>query len=210
LPARFETDTTFSLELAAFAFSLRSEIRSVNEIAPILDYLRDVDAIRATRGARVASAGLADFEVADGAVEVEARHAPFDGVIPARVGSMNPRWSAGMLLREGPISGFYGPGHERYRALAVDADGRAHFPIDASTGPFRALLGHPVVADERGKALFIQVTCLGGSPLRWHVSVNNPTSRRIRSELRQTMELPGLSFASRTLELEAGAMVTLQ
>ena len=56
----------------------------------------------------------------------------------------------------------------------------------------RVLAGHPVVADPHGQDVFIQVTCLGGTPFRWHVSANNPTDHSVTTIFRQAMKLPGL------------------
>ena len=63
------------------------------------------------------------------------------------------------------------------------------------------VLGHPVVADEAGRDLFIQVTQTGGgtfgkdgkpSGFRWHISVNNPLDRPVTTQLRRRIPLPAL------------------
>ena len=72
------------------------------------------------------------------------------------------------------------------------------------------LQGHPVVADEMGRDLFIQVTHLSENSQRWHVSVNNPTDRDIRTTLRQAIDLPGLCFRKTTISLPAGGYKALK
>ena len=89
--------------------------------------------------------------------------------------------------------------HARYQAL----------PMVTVT---RAVAGHPVVADQAGKGLFIQVTQLSGgtrvkgkrTAFRWHVSVNNPLDRAVSVRLRQAMRLPGLRFGVRKFTLKPG------
>ena len=74
------------------------------------------------------------------------------------------------------------------------------------------MAGHPVVADQAGKDVFIQVTQLSGgtrakgkpTSFRWHVSVNNPLDRAVTVRLRRAMRVPGLKFSSQKLTLKPG------
>ena len=64
--------------------------------------------------------------------------------------------------------------------------------------------GHPVIAGPEGDELFIQVTKVGHSPDRWHVSVNNPTDRAITTTPRAEMPLPGLELPAEPVTLQPG------
>ena len=72
------------------------------------------------------------------------------------------------------------------------------------------LAGHPVVADDRGRELFIQVTRLYESPDQWHISVNNPTDKHITTMLRKAMDLPGLNLRDTEITVKPGEYVVLQ
>ena len=137
--------------------------------------------------------------------------------VPLRVSGLNRRWSAGLYQ----ISGFngknyYSNGRHVYRPLGMDLQGRAYVHVySAKENLTHLVAGHPVVADRNGKDLFIQVTALTGpykdennAPL-WHVSVNNPTDRRIATTLRQNMTLPGFTFAKQQVTLAPGEYAIL-
>jgi hypothetical protein len=208
-PRQLPAGSTSTMEMSGFAFPFQSTLDDVRDAEPVLRSLSDPAAISVQRGSRLASPGLIDLEPHDGVVEVSAPAGSFRVVAPARILGLNPRWSAGLLLKQGPIAGFYGPAGDRFRALALSPDGVAYFPVDVSTGPTHILAGHPIVPGPEGQGLFIQVTCLGGHPFRWHVSINNPTARTVRTELRQTMALPGLAFGVQQVTVGPGELVNL-
>lgn len=199
-----------SLEVASIGLPLDPPVKDAGDLVPILDLLREVNSVQVLRGTRLDSAGLIDLLPNDGSTELASPRFPFRGVLPVRMRNMNARWSAGVLLLEGNVAGFYGAAANRYRALGVSADGVAYLPLDAFPGATRVLAGHPIVASAEGKDLFVQVTCLGGSPLRWHVSVNNAGKTKVKTLLRQAMALPGLSFGERWVSLAPGELLTLQ
>jgi hypothetical protein len=197
------------MELVSHAFALDVNVDEAF-LRHYLATLREPVDVTVRRGRREPSPGLFELAVQDGAVEVVARKAPSPATLPLRVTGLNARWSAGVFQKAGPSLGFYGTGANRYRALAVDAEGVAISPLHIDHGDNHVVLGHPITAHPAGEALHIQVTCLGGDPKRWHVSVNNPTHQRIRAVLRQSMDLPGLAFEERTLTLAAGELRDLQ
>jgi hypothetical protein len=130
--------------------------------------------------------------------------------LPLRIAGLNPRWSAGLLEKEGYSPEFYGPGRDRWRAVAVGADQFAYVPLWVDRAEMTAIVaGHPIIASG-AEELFIQATNLGGSPPRWHVSVNNPTNREIRATLHKAMNLPGLSFEDREIVVGSGEYVVIQ
>jgi hypothetical protein len=175
-------------------------------------YLEQPDGIQLSRGERLSgSLGILDLEAHEGAVELVVPR-PSDGIdatLPVRARGFNPRWSAVLFQKEGYNAGCrYGPPTDRVRALGVSEDGRIYFPIYSGQAKTHVLAGHPVVADDAGKDLFIQVTCLsdavGDKPMLWHVSVNNPTDQTVTTKLRKTMNLANLTLDETTLTLHPG------
>jgi hypothetical protein len=203
----------YTFEVSGLAFPLDKPITNDEQVARYVDYLRDPTGLHVSRGTRKQSPGLLEIAADGGAVEISLPKG--DGVdgltLPVRVLDLNPRWSAGLLQEEGYSPGFYGSGQNRFRSLGVAGDGTAYVPVYVDRAELtRVLIGHPIVADGNGGALFIQVTCLGGTPLRWHVSVNNPEDHPITTALRQAMSLPGLDFAARRLTIGAGEYLVVQ
>lgn len=203
----------YVFELASTAFPVDIPVPTPQRVTAYAEYLREPAGLQVQRGERRPGPGTLDLAANRGAVELALPQA--QGVpgltLPVRVLGLNPRWSAGLLQERGYSPGFYGSGTNRYRGLGVDAEGEAYVPLypdRASTT--RILAGHPVVADAAGSDLFIDVTCLGGEPLRWHISVNNPTDHSVTAMLTQAMDLPDLHFAARSVTLAAGGYLVLQ
>ena len=74
-------------------------------------------------------------------------------------------------------------------------------------------MGHPVVADEAGEDLFIQVTQTSGGTggeFRWWIAVNNPTERAVTTVLSNAMDLPGIAFERKQTEIGPGEHVVVQ
>jgi hypothetical protein len=104
------------------------------------------------------------------------------------------------------VLGYYGRGENRYRAAGLDFAGDAYIPLYPSRAErTQVVVGHPIAAaNPEGRDLFIQVTKLGESPFRWHVSVNNPTDRPIVTILHRAMDLPDLEFPTARMRFEPG------
>jgi hypothetical protein len=209
----FHAGDEYVFELAASAFPIDRPIATSEQVARYAAYLGEPAGLLLLRGKRRASPGLLEVVVDAGAVELSIpKSQGVDGLtLPARISGLNPRWSAGLLQEDGYSPGFYGTGHDRFRSVAVDAEGSAYVPMYVDRADVtRILAGHPVAADQSGNDLFIDVTCIGGTPPRWHVSVNNPDDHPIATTLKQAMALPGLSFLTRKVTVPAGGYVVLQ
>jgi hypothetical protein len=192
-----------TVELWSCAWPLDEGMGDLHALMRRVGYLRQPDGLELPRGWRVdGPGGLLELQPDNGAVEL-ALPRPTDGLdpnVPVRVTGLNPRWSAILLLVEGHTNGnAYGRSVNRIRPLGVNEAGEVFFPVHAAAAARTHLhAGHPVVADDGGRELFIQVTCLkdaqADQPPRWHVSVHNPTDRAIPARLRLAIPLPGLNL----------------
>jgi hypothetical protein len=217
----------YTLELFAVNYPLESAAKSTSDLVRLRTYLASPDGLKLIRGTRVAGDGILELEPRDGAVELQlSRPDRLPRLtLPVRVAGMNARWSVWLWQKKGYEKGDYGNGIDRYTPLGVDDFGNAYVPAHTTwAGLTHLAAGHPVVADAGGAELFIQVTALpriaegekgvraarGEQPVRWHVSVNNPTDRVIKTTLRRAMELPGLNFCEKTVTLAPDAYQNLE
>jgi hypothetical protein len=209
-----KTGRVFAWEIASLGFPVNVEIRTAAELQRYVDYLNRPEGMQVLRGTRVDGPGL--FELAPdarfAAEIVLPRPAQQSALtLPVRVNGLNPRWSAGLLLRQGYVKGDHGPGENRYRPLGLDLEGRAYVPLYVDKPPTtHVVAGHPVIAGPEGKDLFIQVTKVADQPHRWHVSVNNPTDLPVTTTLEKAIDVPGLDLPRQTVTLSPGEYRVLQ
>jgi hypothetical protein len=195
-------------ELSAIGIPLNVEVKTQAELLRYVEYLRQPTALQVLRGRRVESPGLLELQpdeqfVAELAIPRPATQLSL--TVPCRITGLNPRWSAGLLQKQGYVKGDYGNGENRYRALGLDLEGNAYVPLYVELAERTHMVaGHPVIAGAEGADLFIQVTKVGHDPDRWHVSVNNPTDRVITTTLRAAMPLTGLDLPVQPLTLQPG------
>jgi len=203
-------------ELAYELFSIGCPVdaaaRDADALQRTLAYLAEPTGLTVTRGRRKRTAGPLVVRPGSYAVHLALPRpaVPTDLTLPLVVDGLNRRWSAGLWQLNGYVKGDYGGGTDRYRPVGLDLDGRAYIPVYPDLAERTEIeVGHPVVADDRGGDLFVQVTALSGGTYaypdyRWHVDVNNPTDRAITTVLRQNMAVPGLDFADREITLAPG------
>jgi hypothetical protein len=210
---RVKKGDVHNFELFSLGIPLNVEVKSPEGVRHLLTYLSEPTGLEILRGKRLASPGFLECAAEDGTVEVRV---PKPGekthlTLPLRIKGMNRRWSAGLWQKSGYVKGDYGAGANRYRPLGVDEFGYAYVPLFVDLAPeTHVVAGHPVVADENGKDLFIQVTHLWENPDQWHVSVNNPTDKTVKTILHKAMDLPGLAFPDTVIELKPGAYEVLR
>jgi hypothetical protein len=203
----------YNFELAGFGFTLDVPVTSGEGFAPYVEYLRQPTGLVVGRGTRLNSPGMLEVAADAGAIALSIPRS--DGVptltLPLRISGLNPHWSAGLLQKAGYTKGFYGPGENRWRSLGIESGGYAYVPLYVDRADTTSIsAGHPVTADHGGENLFIQVTHAGGTPPRWHVSVNNPTDHAIRTILHNAMDLAAISFADLPLIVEPGGYIVIQ
>jgi len=136
--------------------------------------------------------------------------------LSVRARGFNPRWSAGLFLKKGYVTGHYGKGEDRYRPLGIDPHGQVYFPVSPDLAPMHDYIaGHPVTAEGDGaQELFIQVTQISGGtfmkdrktiqPFHWHVSANNPSNKEIAVTLTKNMDFPGFELPEHNITLKLG------
>jgi hypothetical protein len=189
------------------------ECHNIEDVTRRLAYLDDPTGMKLLRGKRVESPGFIEVAPDNGAVEVTVPKPAekTDMTLPLRVTGLNRRWTAGLFQKKGYVKGDYGTGDNRFRELGLDVYGNAYVPLYVDkAAETHMVAGHPVVADAAGKDLFIQVTHVYEGPDQWHVSVNNPTDKPIKTTLHKAMDLPGLEFRDKMLTVKPGEYVVLQ
>jgi hypothetical protein len=206
-------DETYTFELAGYSFPLDVPITGAADFQRYVDYVRNPPGLQITRGTRLDSPGLIEVKAQEGAVALAVPRPAqkLSLTLPLKVTGLNPRWAAGLFQRAGYSKGYYGSGENRYRALGTDLTGSAFVPLYVDwVDRTDIVAGHPVVAGPDGADLYIQVTNLGGTPDRWHVSVNNPTDKPITTRLHQAIPLPGLTLADQQITVGSGEYTVIQ
>jgi hypothetical protein len=160
-------------ELAQLGTSLKTSIKSLNDVTALVDYLAAPTGLTVVRGTRrqgPAYAGLLEVlpDATDNVAEVKVgAHPDPEMLLPLRGCGFNRRWTVGHWQ----LTGFAGAGHYkddarggasgngRYTELGVDDLNCTHVPMYVGRAPRTELLvGHPVVALGAGASeLFIQV-----------------------------------------------------
>jgi len=167
--------------------------------------------IRVKRGKLVSHRGMIELEPSGGVIEFEVPNPGWRVNLPLgiRVRGLNPNWTVGQFQVEGYSQRFYTDGRNVWRQLGPDDRGLVHLAVYPDhTRRSHQIVGHPVQCD--AKALIIQVTKLSDKPAQYHVAVNNPTDKPIRTTLRRCMDLPGFTFPDTPLDVPAGAYVVVK
>ena len=198
---------TVSFELLSLNSSIDVEIHTTEAVQRLRSYLASPDKMQVLRGAKTDESGFVDIAPKDYAIEIviPKPSTNLNMTLPVRVPHLNRNWTAGLFQKKGYVKGVYGTGENRYRALGLDFEGSAHIPLYVDRAETTHILaGHPVVADERGKSIAINVMHLFDDPSQWHVDVNNLTDKPVTTKLKQAMDLPGLDFEEREITLAPG------
>ncbi len=198
---------TFTFELISLNTSVDVKIHTTEAVQRLRAYLAAPEKLQVLRGAKTDVAGFVDFEPKDYAIEIVIPKPSTDlnMTLPLRISHLNRNWTAGLFQKKGYVKGTYGTGENRYRAVGLDLEGCAHIPLYVDkVETTHILAGHPIVADERGKNISINVIHLFDDPPQWQVDVNNRTDKSVTTKLKQSMELPELDFEEREITLASG------
>ncbi len=197
-------------EFFTITWPMDEKVVTAADLARVATYLAHPAGIQITRGKQSTGAGgLLELAPDDYAAELSIPQSPSPMVVPVRVGGLNKRWSAGLYQFDGFRSHYYSKGNSGYRAVGLDMEGRAYVPMHVGTAPLtHDLIGHPVVADDAGKDLFIQATCLPADDEKnrpnWSISVNNPTDQPVTATFHRAMDIPGLVLSDIKITLQPG------
>ena len=167
--------------------------------------------IEVKRGKLLSHVGLVDLAPQDGVVEFVVRRPKWlvDVPLGLRFIGFNPNWTVGQFQRVGYSPGFYTRGRNVYRNLATDDRAMVHLAVYPDGSPrTHSIVGHPVQCD--APELVIELAMLSSKPPSYHVAVNNPTDRPIKTTLRKCMDLPGFTFADRAIDVAPGAYVVVR
>ncbi|MBI2298733.1 MAG: hypothetical protein HYU66_07255 [Armatimonadetes bacterium] len=210
LPAAGKAGQTFAWKLFYLWDGFDHDARNLARLERLRSYYgldgKSGSGIVVRRGRLVSHFGLVDLAPADGVVEFEVPEPDFGLDVPLglRFLGFNPNWTVGQLQLTGYSPGFYGNGTNVWRNLGTDDRDMAYLAVYTKGVPSsHSIVGHPVVCDTQ--ELVIEVTHLSDKPQRWHIAVNNPADRPLKTVLRKNLDLPGLGFADTPVELPAGA-----
>jgi hypothetical protein len=214
-------DDKFHVEIFTTMWAMGDTFTGNDQLLDTIRYLRNPAGLEILRGKRITGdGGLQELTATDGAVEIRAAgQTPATKTLPVslsvRAAGFNRNWTAGEFQIEGYVgANYYSTGAKVFRPIGVDRDGRIYAPLYVSHGNVHTILGHPIIADQAGHDLKIQVTALqsprDGTPGSWHVSVNNPTDQPITTTLKKAIDLPGLKFTSQQITVAPGAYRILE
>jgi hypothetical protein len=168
-------------------------------------------AAKVQRGRLVSQDGVLTLAGERGVVDLELPNPGWKVALPLglRFVGFNPNWTVGQLQCRGYMPSFHRRPAIVYRNLGLDDEGvgfLALYPDQSSCT--QVSVGHPVQCRERD--LIIEVAMLSDSPPWYHVAVNNPTSRPIRTVLTKTLDLPGFTFPDTPVEVPPGGYLEIR
>ncbi|MBI4023834.1 MAG: hypothetical protein HY360_02570 [Verrucomicrobia bacterium] len=163
------------------------------------------------RGKVVSQFGTLDLAPEKGLVELEVPNPGWKLDLPlgVRFFGFNPNWTVGEIQFAGYLPSFYKRPPVVYRNLGLDEEQVAFlslYPDQAAST--HVVVGHPLQCDDGN--LIIEIAMLNDNPAEYHVGVNNPTDKPIRTMLRKCMELPGFEFPDQEIDVPAGGYVVMK
>ncbi len=209
LPEKAKAGDKFTWRLFYVWDSFEHDARNLARVEKIKSYFgldgKTGSGIDVKRGRLVSHLGLVDLAPENGITEFVVPEPAFNFDVPLcmRFIGFNPNWTVGQLQITGYSPGFYSNGNNVYRNLATDDRDMVHLAVYTKGVPkSHSVVGHPVQCD--AKDMIIEVTQLNDKPERWHVAVNNPTDKPIKTTLRKCMDLPGFDFPDKEIEVAPG------
>ncbi|HEY3418697.1 MAG TPA: hypothetical protein VGM23_17620 [Armatimonadota bacterium] len=163
------------------------------------------------RGKVQAQFGTLDLTPENGVVDLEVPNPGWKLDLPlgVRFFGFNPNWTVGVLQSAGYLPSFYQRPPVVYRNLGLDDERVAFLSLyPDQAAKTHVIVGHPIQCAARD--LIIEVTMLNDNPASYHVAVNNPTDKSIRTVLKKCMDLPGFNFPNTPIEVPAGGYVVVR
>ena len=204
----------YVFEVHALGAPVDVEIESKEDLLKIIKYLRQPDGLKIIRGKIVDNSGVLQINPESYSVElsVPKPKEKLNLTLPLMVKNLNKRWSSILWQKKGYSKGDYGPGENRFRQLGIDVYNNSYIPLYVDYSDLtHVVAGHPVIAEGKdGEQLFIQVTHVSENPDRWHISVNNPGDKTIKTIIKKVVPLPGMKLGEKEVILKPGESIVLE
>ncbi|MCM8768184.1 MAG: hypothetical protein NC911_00640 [Candidatus Omnitrophica bacterium] len=201
-------------EVCGIGIPLDVEIENKEDILKIIRYIENVGGSEIRSGKRVSNSGIVEINPENYNIEVYLRKPKekMNLTLPLMIKHLNKKWSAVLWQKKGYCKGDYGKGENRIRDLGVDAYGNSYIPLYVDySEETHVIAGHPVIAQtKKGEELFIQVTHVSEDPHKWHISVNNPTDKTVKTKIKKVIDLPGMKFTEKEVVLNPGSYIVLE
>jgi len=202
----------FIYKIYSIGFPVNAYLKDTSSVLKIINFLEKTPDLMILKGKKVEGKVPLEFIPENYKIELkfEKKEDLNQLVLPCVVSNLNPNWTACLFQKKGYILKEFGSDENRFRPLWVDSFGKSYFPlyIDMAKNTW-VIVGHPVIAEGDGKELIIQVTKTKEEPSQWHISVNNPTDKRIKTKLKKVIDLPNLNFEEKEIVVEPGEYIVI-
>ncbi|MCM8785073.1 MAG: hypothetical protein NC827_00710 [Candidatus Omnitrophica bacterium] len=205
----------YIFEICGVGIPVNVEVESKEDILKIVKYIEKPEYMEIKQGKKISSnLGIIELNPENYNVEIYIKKPKekMNLTLPLMIKNLNKKWTSILWQKKGYSKGDYGKGENRFREPGIDIYGNSYVPLYIDYAEETHILsGHPVIAEtEEGKQLFIQVTHVSENPDKWHISVNNPTDKIIKTKIKKVIDLPGMKFKEKELILTPGSYIVLE
>lgn len=213
-PGKIKKGEKYIFEVCGIGIPVDVEVESKDDLIKIIKYIKNPEKLEIKKGKKINDIGVLEFNPENYNVEVYVPKPKekLNLTLPLMVKNLNRKWSAILWQKKGYCKGDYGKGENRFREVGIDIYGNIYIPLYVDYSDITNIVaGHPVIAEtDQGKELFIQVTHVSENPDKWHISVNNPTDKIIKTKIKKVIQLPGMKFEEKELILKPGEYIVLE
>jgi hypothetical protein len=204
----------YIFEVHSLGIPVDVKIENKEDLIKIIKYLREPDGLKIIKGKIFDNSGVLQINPENYFIElsIPKPKEKLNLTLPLMLKNLNKRWSSILWQKKGYSKGDYGPGENRFRELGIDIYNNSYIPLYVDYSEITHIVaGHPVIAEGKdGEELFIQVTHVSENPDKWHISVNNPTDKTIKTKIKKVINLPGMKFEEKELTLKPGEYIVIE
>ena len=204
----------YIFEVCGIGIPIDVEVESKDDILKIIKYIENPESIEIKRGKITNNLGIIELQPENYNIEVYLKKPKekMNLTLPLMGKNFNKKWSVILWQKKGYCKGDYGKGEDRFREVGIDVYGNIYIPLYVDYAEETHILaGHPVIAETKeGEELFIQVTHVSENPHKWHISVNNPTDKMIKTKIKKIIDLPGMKFKEKEIIVNPGSYIVLE